>query len=99
MSVEALPIAQRRSFPVGIRTSSEALPELDHFFSRREVSLMTGLGKTALYSRISRGEFPKPIRLSKSKVVWSGSDIAKWQRDMRRSVMPSAQDELRNSQP
>lgn len=37
-----------------------------------------GLGKTAIYAAIKRGEFPQPVRLSKRAVGWRVADIEAW---------------------
>jgi len=99
MYAEPLSLDQRRQFPASNEHSSETLPELDRFLSRREVSRLTCLAKTALYARIARGEFPKPIRLSKSKVAWSARDVARWQRDVRQCASPSTMDAVKSQMP
>ena len=37
-----------------------------------------GIGKTALYGLISRGEFPPPIKLSARAVGWCAADVEQW---------------------
>lgn len=83
MHVEAVHHHQRRAFPVV--QSHEPGPELDRFLTIHEVMRLTSLGKTAIYARIRRGEFPPPLPLSKTKVAWSARDIACWQRDLRKA--------------
>lgn len=38
----------------------------------------TGLGKTKLYEKMSRGEFPKPFPLGERAVGWLESEIDEW---------------------
>lgn len=82
MHVEAVPTDQRRTFPALATRPSEA-PGLDQFLSLHDVMRITTLGKTAIYARIGRGEFPRPVPLSKTKVAWPARDIARWQQDLR----------------
>ena len=37
-----------------------------------------GLGKTAVYAAIKRGEFPQPIKLSTRAVGWRVGDVEVW---------------------
>ena len=37
-----------------------------------------GLGKTAVYAAIRRGDFPKPIQLSARAVGWRRDEVAEW---------------------
>lgn len=85
MHVEAVSHDQHRTFPVvpPIDQGNEPAPEIDRFLTIHEVMRLTSLGKTAIYARIGRGEFPRPIPLSKTKVAWSARDLACWQRDLR----------------
>lgn len=40
----------------------------------------TGLSKSAIYSKIGDGVFPRPIQLGKQARGWLESDIAEWQK-------------------
>ncbi len=42
------------------------------------VSELTGLSKSAIYLLISRGEFPRPIKLSLRASGWKMSEIQNW---------------------
>jgi prophage regulatory protein len=46
---------------------------------RRDVIAVTGLATATTYSMISRGEFPRPVKLSPGLVGWLESEIAAWQ--------------------
>ena len=58
----------------------------------REVFAKTGLGRTAIYGKISRGEFPRPVQLSPTAVGWLESEVDTWinarvaERDARQRV-------------
>lgn len=82
MLIEILSEETHREFPTAPSTCPEA-PGLDRFLSLHDVMRLTSLGKTAIYARISRGQFPRPIPLSRTKVAWSSREIAGWQRDLR----------------
>lgn len=43
-----------------------------------QVSARVGLGRTAIYSRIGDGAFPKPVSLGGGAVGWVESEIDAW---------------------
>ena len=45
---------------------------------RHAVEEITGLSRSTIYLLMSRGEFPKPIKLTGRAVAWPESAIAKW---------------------
>jgi len=45
---------------------------------RPEVERRVGLRRTAIYDRIGRGEFPKPVQLGTAAVAWIESEIDAW---------------------
>lgn len=45
---------------------------------RHEVERRTGLSRSTLYEWMSRGEFPRPVRLGARRVAWRATDIATW---------------------
>lgn len=55
-----------------------AAPHTDRILRRPEVQARAGLGRSALYAMIRRGEFPAPVRLTGSAVGWRESDVAAW---------------------
>ena len=58
------------------------MTQLKRFLRLKAVEEITGLKKSAIYERISRGKFPKPIPLGdspNSPVAWSEEEIANWQ--------------------
>lgn len=50
---------------------------------RLGVSALTGLSRPTIYRLISRGEFPRPIRLSANAVGWDLKDILAWIEDRK----------------
>ena len=37
-----------------------------------------GLSRSSLYSQVAKGEFPKPVKISKRSVGWVESDLDDW---------------------
>jgi prophage regulatory protein len=46
---------------------------------RAEVEQTTGLPRAAIYDKIARGKFPRPIKLGKRSVGWLETEIVAWQ--------------------
>jgi len=47
-----------------------------------EVRALVGLSTTTIYTRMNRGEFPKPISLGGRLVAWVEADIQNWVDDL-----------------
>jgi prophage regulatory protein len=45
---------------------------------RAEVEKAVGLSRSTIYDLMSRGQFPKPIKLGERAVGWRESDVEKW---------------------
>jgi len=45
---------------------------------RKEVDQLTGLGRSCIYARMSRNEFPKAIPIGGRLVAWTEEDIHRW---------------------
>lgn len=54
---------------------ADAVPSL---LRQKEVSKLTGLSRSSLYSAMQRGEFPKNIRLTQRTVAWPSSVVHDW---------------------
>jgi len=39
---------------------------------------MVGLSRSTLYAAMSRGEFPRPIKISRRAVAWRQLDVERW---------------------
>ena len=44
-----------------------------------EVMSLTGLSRSSIYLRISKQEFPKPLKLGRRAVGWPEATIIAWQ--------------------
>lgn len=51
---------------------------VERHYRRRAVEQITGLSRSSIYDLISKGDFPKPIKLSKRAVAWRESDLGDW---------------------
>jgi prophage regulatory protein len=47
---------------------------------RSRVSQITGLQRSALYERIARGDFPKPVTIGSAAVRWIEAEVVAWVR-------------------
>ncbi|WP_321929976.1 helix-turn-helix transcriptional regulator [Paraburkholderia guartelaensis] len=57
---------------------------------RRRVSELTGLQRTALYARIARGTFPRPVTIGSAAVRWIEAEVVAWvQRQIDASRHPA----------
>lgn len=45
---------------------------------RNRVSAITGLQRSALYERIARGEFPRPVTIGSAAVRWVEAEVIAW---------------------
>ena len=55
------------------------------FLRLPDVLAKTGLGKTDLYERIKRGEFPRGRNYSGSRITfWLNSEVKRWQAEQLR---------------
>ncbi|WEO63547.1 helix-turn-helix transcriptional regulator [Rhizobium rhizogenes] len=54
------------------------LASLDPIHRRPSVERLTGLKRSAIYDAMSKGNFPKPVKLGPKAVGWRESDLAKW---------------------
>lgn len=43
-----------------------------------EVVRMTGVPESSVYWRISKGEFPRPIKIGERASAWNSDEIEKW---------------------
>lgn len=45
---------------------------------RRAVEEITGLSRSTIYDLMSKGQFPRPVKLTGKAVAWPESAIADW---------------------
>ena len=50
----------------------------DKHLRRPAVEELTGLSRSTIYSLMSKGDFPRPVRLTGKAVAWPESTIAEW---------------------
>ncbi len=50
----------------------------ERHYRRPAVEEITGLSRSTLYAKMSRGEFPRPVKLSDRIVAWPESQIDAW---------------------
>jgi prophage regulatory protein len=48
------------------------------FMRLPDVRRRVGLSRSSIYLRISRGEFPAPVRIGDNSVAWISSEIDRW---------------------
>ena len=53
---------------------------------RRAVEEITGLSRSTIYLLMSRGEFPRPVRLTVRAVAWPESAITNWLEERRQAA-------------
>ncbi len=44
----------------------------------KSVLELTGMTESTIYREISRGEFPRPVKLTKRTAAWVESEVAEW---------------------
>lgn len=49
------------------------------------VEAATGLKKSAIYAEMAKGEFPRPVRISRQAVGWFQDEIEQWQAERQRA--------------
>ena len=57
---------------------TEQLIKSQTILRRKQVEDLTGLCRSAIYQKISKGIFPKPISLGTRAVGWLESEINNW---------------------
>lgn len=50
---------------------------------RQQVQARTGLSRSTIYDRMSKGTFPKAVSLGARSVGWFESDIDSWLKSLR----------------
>ena len=45
---------------------------------RPEVEARTALSRAAIYAQMSRGEFPRPVKIGRRAVAWREEDVNAW---------------------
>ena len=63
--------------------------DTNRLLTRREVEAMTGLSRSTLYALMSRGTFPRPLRVGGRAVRWSLAEIERWIANLPRAGVDS----------
>jgi len=50
----------------------------DRFLRLREVQKLVPCSRSWIYLAVSRGEFPRPVKMGKRAVAWREASIEKW---------------------
>jgi prophage regulatory protein len=50
----------------------------DRLLRQPEVTRLTGLKRSTLYSLMSKGKFPRPVKITEKAVAWRFSEIRQW---------------------
>ena len=64
--------------PTKAVNSEKAGQPLQRLYRFPDVVKMIGLCRTTIYEMFSRGEFPKPVRLSGRAIAWRENDLRDW---------------------
>jgi len=56
----------------------ETLNAPDALLRLPTVQVAVGLGRRAIYARIARGDFPRPVKLSARCARWRSRDVVAW---------------------
>jgi len=55
------------------------VPSSISLLRRNQVQAQTGLGRSALYAMVQRGNFPKPVKITGARAVaWSSQAVDAW---------------------
>jgi len=54
---------------------------IEKHYRRRDVEVLTGFARSTIYDMISRGEFPRPVKITGKAVAWPESAVAAWLAD------------------
>ncbi len=57
--------------------------QLRQFMRMKDVAEFTCIPRSTIYEMISRGEFPKPFKITAKRVAWDAADIAEWQANVK----------------
>jgi prophage regulatory protein len=55
-----------------------------------DVKALTGLGRSTIYLKMAKGEFPGAVKLGERAVAWPQADIERWIQDRVAASRPAA---------
>lgn len=47
-------------------------------YRRPDIEALTGLSRSTIYAMMSRGDFPRPVKLTGKAVGWTEAAITEW---------------------
>ncbi len=56
---------------------------MDSILRLPAVTRATGLSRTKLYDLVTRGAFPRPVKLSARTVGWRQSEVVEWIQNLK----------------
>ncbi len=65
-------------FPGNTPAPATEARQPDRLLALPDVEQVTGLKKTTIYGLIKKGEFPRPIRLTRRASRWPASQVQAW---------------------
>jgi prophage regulatory protein len=60
--------------------------EVDRILHVAEVLAATGFSRATLYARVSKGQFPRPLKIGPSRIGFLASEVIAWQKSRERST-------------
>lgn len=51
---------------------------IERHYRRQAVEELTGLARSTIYALMDRGEFPRPVKLTRKAIAWPESAITEW---------------------
>ena len=63
---------------------------LEKHYRRKDVEAITGLSCPSIYRLMAKGEFPRPVKISKVAVAWPESLISEWLEERRKASLEAA---------
>ncbi|MDR5743244.1 AlpA family phage regulatory protein [Caballeronia sp. LZ029] len=71
-------------------------PVIPVLIPRRRVTELVGLERSAIYARVARGEFPRPVRIGSDAVRWVEAEVVAWIEQQINASREAAQRGKRN---
>lgn len=63
---------------IGAERLAELRQEYPGLYRLPQVVALTGLAKSTLYAKVSRGEFPHHVKPSRTRTAWFAADVHAW---------------------
>lgn len=83
-----------RKLNMQIVHQSRSVVPRDRLIRLPDVEAATGLKRSAIYNLMSKGSFPRPVRLSTRYVAWPETAVLQWVQDRIASAQSSGEGSL-----